>query len=263
MPALHVLLLVLSLALDASLVSAARSDTAEDWLRRSQAARFPGRDQRARFVILIERSNATRLKRKGVALRRTRSDGLADRLFVVQSPESLAGLALLSKDQPAEPADQWLYLPTYRRARRVSIHGTGDAFVGSDFTYEDFGRVRIEAGKHRLFGETTVWGRACVVIETIGQHPTLPYSRLISTLDRENALPLRTEYYNEHGRLIRVGTLDKIAPIDGWPTPVKISMTNEVDGGRSIINMVDVRYNVGVDPGVFTVQSLEGPHQFE
>ena len=98
-------------------VIASRAETAEEWLRRSQAARFPGQDMRARFVMRIDRADGTRLRRTGVSLRRTRSDGLADRLFVVRSPTSLAGLALLSLDQPAKPASQWLYLPTYRRAR--------------------------------------------------------------------------------------------------------------------------------------------------
>jgi hypothetical protein len=262
-PALYALAILLSVSPNASSVWAAQDATAEDWLRKSQAARFPAQDQRARFVILIEQSDGTMLKRKGMAYRRTRSDGLADRLFVVRSPDSLSGLALLSKDRAAGPAVQWLYVPTYRRARRVAIHGAGDAFVGSDFTYADFGRVRIEAGTHRLSGEETVGGRPCVMIETMNQHPTLPYAKLISALDRVQALPLRTEYYDEHGRLTRVGSLDEIVEIDGWPTPVRITMTNEVDGGHSTIKLVDVRYNVGIEPGLFTVENLEKTGPFE
>ena len=79
-------------------------DSAVDWLRRSQAARFPGRDMRAGFVMYIEQKNGPRLKRRGLALRRNRDADLADRLFVVHAPENLKELALLSQDQAGAPA---------------------------------------------------------------------------------------------------------------------------------------------------------------
>jgi hypothetical protein len=238
-------------------VIVSRAETAEEWLRRSQATRFPGQDMRARFVMRIDRANGTRLRRTGVSLRRTRSDGLADRLFVVRSPTSLAGLALLSLDQPAKPASQWLYLPTYRRARRVALHGTGDAYIGSDFIYADLGSVQVEAGRHSLKGSTEVEGRACVVVDTINEDPSLPYHRYVSMLDRENVLPLRVEYYDEDSRMTRVLSLEKITEIQGWLTPLKISMTNKLDGGRSIIKLEDVQYDVSLEPSLFTVENLE------
>ena len=169
--------LVLCVVLCEPIVIVSRAETAEEWLRRSQAARFPGQDMRARFVMRIDRAGGTRLKRTGVSLRRTRTDGLADRFFVVRSPAPLAGLALLSLDQPAKPASQWLYLPTYGRARRVALHGTGDAYIGSDFIYADLGSVQIEAGGHSLGGSTEAGGRACIVLDTINEDPSLPYHR--------------------------------------------------------------------------------------
>lgn len=212
---------------------------------------------RSRFVMRIDRADGTRLRRTGVSFRLTRSDGLADRLFVVRSPTRLDGLALLSRDRPAQPASQWLYLPTYRRARRVAIHGTGDAYIGSDFTYADLGRVRIEAGEHRLKGSTEVAGRTCVGVDTINKDSNLPYHRFVSLLDREHALPLRVEYYDQDDRLTRVLTLEKITRVDGWLTPLRLSMSDELDGGRSIIKLQDVQYDVGLEPSLFTVESLE------
>jgi hypothetical protein len=233
-------------------------DSAVDWLRRSQAARFPGRDMRAGFVMYIEQKDGPRLKRRGLALRRNRDADLADRLFVVHAPENLKELALLSQDQAGAPAAQWLYMPVYRRARRVSVQASTDAFVGSDFMYVDFGRVRVEAGEHRLKGSTEVDGRACVVVETLNDDPSLPYRTLRSTLDRDNALPLRLEYLDEKGELTRVGTIDSVAMIEGWPTPTSLSVRTLREGSRSILKLANVDYDVGLDPSLFTVESLEG-----
>jgi outer membrane lipoprotein-sorting protein len=171
-------------------------------------------------------------------------------------------VAVLSKDHPADPTMHWLYLPMYRRVRRVASPGSGDV-LGSDFTYADLGRVRIEAGEHRLKGNMEVEGRPCVVIATTNNDASLPYSRLVFMLDREHALPLRTEYYDDDGRLTRVASLGRIVDIDGRMTPLRISMTNTLVGGRSIIKLEDVRYNVGLDPSLFRVESIERAESFD
>jgi len=231
--------------------------TARQWLERSHRARFPGADMRARFEIVVERSDGERLERAGTALRLTRDDRLADRLFVIDAPDSIAGIALLSKDVADEPAAQWLYLPAYRRARRVALHGAGDAFVGSDFNYADLARVRVEGGAHRLAGSRSVAGVECVVVETDNADPGLPYSKLVSMIDRRNALPVRVEYFDDDGQLAKVGTIETIALIDGWPTPTEISMSNRVTGGTSSIRLRDVRYDTGLTGEMFTTERLE------
>ncbi len=235
----------------------AAAESAPSWLQRSQDARFPARDMRATFELRVERADGTTLERRGVALRRTQDRSLSERLFVLTEPASLAGIALLSKDRPQEPADQWLYLPAYRRARRVAIHGAGDAFAGSDFNYADLARVRIEAGEHRLLEPRAVAGRDCVVIETVNRDLALPYSKTVSTIDRQNGLPLRTEYYDREGVLQKIGSIDEVAEMDGWATPVVITMENRETGGKSVLRLREVGYDVGLEPSLFTVERLE------
>jgi hypothetical protein len=254
--------LVLSLATGLGVATGAapaHADTAAEWLRRSQAARFPGRDMRASFVIYVEQQSGRRLKRRGTLMRLTRADGLADRLLAVEAPPQFAGLALLSQDRADAPEAQWLYMPAYRRARRVALQAVSDAFIGSDFVYADFGRVRVEAATHRFRDERRVEGRPCVVVESVTGDPTLPYHILVSVLDRDNALPLRLEYFDEKGTLVRVGTLDSIAVVGEWPTPVSMTMQTTATGSRSTLKLSSVRYDVGLDPSLFTVESLEHP----
>ena len=109
----------------------------------------------------------------------------------------------------------------------------------------------------RVVGETTVRGRPCVIIETSNHDRALPYARLLSTLDRGNALPVRTEYYDERGRLTRAGTIDQIIDINGRPTPLKFTMINEAEGGQSVLRLSDIRYDVGLAADLFTLERLE------
>jgi hypothetical protein len=231
--------------------------SARDWLLRSQNARFPAKNMVAEFTIDITNADGSKLERKGRSVRATREDSLSDRLFVITQPRSISGMTLLSKDVVDGPANQWLYLPAYRRVRRVAIHGAGDAFVGSDFYYADLARVRIEAGGHSLKGETSVSGRLCILVETRHEDAQLPYGRTVSALDKETALPMRVEYFDRKDVLVKVGTIDSVESHAGHPTPVALTMRNEATGSRSRILLDSVLYDSDLDEGMFTVERLE------
>jgi len=55
-------------------------------------------------------------------------------------PEDVAGLALLTVryQDPSKGDDGWMYIPTIRRTRRISVAQRGDSSVGSDFTWDDY-----------------------------------------------------------------------------------------------------------------------------
>ncbi len=257
------ILLALAIALSVHGRVDAQPLDASAWLERSQAARFPAANMDAKFTLEIVRSDGSTLRRTGRSVRATRDQKLADRLFVITEPKTIAGMTLLSRDVLNGPADQWLYLPAYRRVRRVAIHGAGDAFVGSDFYYADLARVRVEAGEHSLMGDTSVGGRPCVRVETRSHDPLIPYGRIVSALDKENALPLHTEYYDRKDVLLKVGTIDAVELRDGHPTPTSLSMRNVVLGTSSRIVLDAVEYDADLEPEMFTVERLEkvGPPQ--
>jgi len=205
----------------------------------------------------IDHETGPHLTRKGFSLRQPTQDGLSDRLYVLTEPNSIAGVALLSKDQSDAPAAQWLYVPAYRRSRRVALHGAGDHFVGSDFNYADLGRVRIEAGKHRIVGEGEIDGRSYVAVETLNLDAGLPYSRIVQWIEKKTALPLKAEYYDREGRLEKTGRVEGFRVIDGYPTASTISMTSHAHHSTSTLSLFDVEYDVEIDPRIFTVEVLD------
>ncbi len=55
-------------------------------------------------------------------------------------PEDVAGLALLTVryQDPAKGDEGWMYIPTIRRVRRISVAQRGDTFGGLDYTWDDY-----------------------------------------------------------------------------------------------------------------------------
>lgn len=238
------------------------------WLQRSQGARFPAADMRASFEMLVVLSDGSRLSRRGTAYRRNGEGALADRLYVFREPSSLNGLALLSRDRQGKAADQWLYLPAYGRARRVAMHTAGDAFVGSDFYYSDLARVRVEDGTHRLLGERpcaadgSLAGKpACVAVATTDLPGGYPWGSVVNFIDKSNALPRRVEYYDRDDDLARVMTIDRVITVQGFATPLSITMKTVASAGYSTLTLDGISYDLGLEADTFLVEALErGAH---
>ena len=84
------------------------------------------------------------------------SDGVAVKeIQGISYPEDLAGLALLTvRYQSATKGDDgWMYIPTIRRVRRISVAQRGDTFGGTDFTWDDY---RTFSGKVSDYNWTLV-----------------------------------------------------------------------------------------------------------
>ena len=72
-------------------------------------------------------------------------NGLGDLgVIVFEKPRDIRGTALLTHAQ-IEPSDddQWLYLPSVKRVKRISSSNRTGKFVSSEFSYEDLGSQEV------------------------------------------------------------------------------------------------------------------------
>ena len=58
-------------------------------------------------------------------------------LIVFNSPRDVKGTATLTFTHKVGSDDQWLYLPSIKRVKRISSNNKSGPFVGSEFAYED------------------------------------------------------------------------------------------------------------------------------
>lgn len=65
-------------------------------------------------------------------------------LIVFLEPADTRDTALLSYSYIEESDDQWIYLPSMRRTRRIASGNKSGSFVGSEFSYEDISPQQVE-----------------------------------------------------------------------------------------------------------------------
>lgn len=175
-------------------------------------------------------------------------------------PGDVKGTGFLTWDYDAigKDDDKWLYLPAMKKTRRISgSSAKKDYFMGSDFTYDDMGERNIDEDTHKLLGEETLDGQKCWKIESTPKDKRDLFSKKIIWIRQDNLVFVKVDYYDHSGALHRQLTASNINKVDGFWIVQKMEMTNVQTGHKTIIEMLNPKFNTDIKESKFTVKTLE------
>ena len=169
-----------------------------------------------RHRLPVERIEGEMLLQKKGAVARSRrltvatvqDDRRGDRMRVrFSEPARIAGTALLSVEDSRGDDEQWLYLPAFRKVRRVGKAELGDRFAGTDFFFEDLKRRRVEDFSYHIVGRQKLDGHACWVIESRPRAARVkkesPYGKSTFWLRQDNLFVVRARHYDRWMRPLK------------------------------------------------------------
>lgn len=180
-------------------------------------------------------------------------------LTFFEAPADVRGTGFLQYeyDGSAKEDDRWLYLPALRKSKRISGSSDSDSFMGSDFTYDDWGGRELEDDIHTLLREESIEGYPVWVIESKPVDEEDIYSRFITWIRKDAHIEVKTEYYDRSGELLKVLNVLDIRQINGYWSIFKMIMKNVQDNHQTLIEQLDINYDQGLDDNLFRVSSLE------
>jgi len=161
-------------------------------------------------------------------------------------------------DDPAIEDDRWLYLPAMKKVRRISgSSAKKENFMGSDFTYDDMGGRNVDEDRHSLLREEEVDGYECWVLESVPAEEDATYSKKISWIRKDALTPVRVEFYDRMGSLMKTLQASGITREGEFWTTGKLEMNNHQRNHRTIITIDQIDYNQEMNEAMFTVPALE------
>src|SRR5512144_2338571 len=98
-------------------------------------------------------SKEGKVRKKGWRSFREGYAGDAKQLIRFVAPPEVRGVGFLSLGRAGKSPDQWLYLPSMKRERRIASQDRDASFVGTDFSYEDMEEFDHENYRVSLQGE--------------------------------------------------------------------------------------------------------------
>jgi hypothetical protein len=244
----------------APLPADAQTLTATEIVARSQEAFLAaGDDMRARLTMRLINAGGKERLREMTMLRTDLDDGDQKYFIYFHRPGDVRDMTFMVWTYRGRSDDRWLFVPAIKMVRRLAADDSRSSFVGSDFTYEDVSGRDVEADTHTLTGEEPCGPATCHVVESVPVEDKTEYGRKVSYIDTVSFLPIKEEYFDRRGELVRTYTADEIRDVGGYPTAVRRTMTDVKRNHRTEVVFDDVAYDTGLDAGLFAERSLRRP----
>jgi len=194
-----------------------------------------------------------------VRVRTLEVEGDGDKsLSIFDSPADVKGTAFLTFSHITGLDDQWLYLPSLKRVKRISSKNKSGPFMGSEFAYEDIASDEVEKYTYRYLRDETCEGMDCFVIERRPVDPNSGYIRQEVWIDKQEYRPQQVVYYDRKDALLKTLTFhDYRQYLDKFWRALRMEMVNHQTGKSTTLSWSDYRFQTGLTDRDFDQNSLK------
>ncbi len=208
-------------------------------------------------MILINDKGQTK-ERTVRAVRKEYGD-LSKSMIRFLSPADVKGTGFLIWENTGRDDDQFLYLPALKQdPRRIASSEKGSRFMGTEFTYQDLESRKVDEDDHKLLREEKLDGKQVYVVESIPKKASdSQYKKVVSWVRPDIWLPVKVEFYDKNGVLLKVLTVNKIEQVQGIWTTMDSTMNNVQDKKKTQLIINKVQYNADIPDEYFTERYLK------
>ena len=121
-------------------------------------------------------------------------------LITFNTPKDVKGTATLTFTHKEGSDDQWLYLPSIKRVKRISSNNKSGPFMGSEFAYEDLSSQEVEKYSYTfLKTENNI-----LIVEQDPVDPKSGYTRRVVSYNKDKAYRIeKVDFYDRKNALLK------------------------------------------------------------
>jgi len=173
-------------------------------------------------------------------------------LAVFHEPRDMEGTAFLTHTHVDREDDQWLYLPSLKRVKRIASANKSSAFVGSDFAYEDLLSDEVEKFDYEWLRDESCGSAQCFLIDRRPRYAGSGYARQLVWIDQKEFRPVRIEYYDRRNRHQKTLMFEEYRLYLGrfWRAHL-MRMDNHQTGKATLLSFSEFDFQTGLTPQDF------------
>ncbi|MFQ5649501.1 MAG: outer membrane lipoprotein-sorting protein [bacterium] len=183
------------------------------------------------------------------------SEGTEKSFILMLAPAKDRGVTFLKIKR-----EMWNYIPKINREIKIPPSMMLQSWMGSDFTNDDLVKESsvVTDYTHTLLGREQEAGFEAYKVE-LKPKPEAPvvWGRIIEWIRVADYLPLRAQYFNERGELVRTLVFSDIKEMGGRVIPAKFELIEEKKPGRRTVMLLEEAvFDKPIKKSVFTKQYL-------
>ncbi|MCD6595456.1 outer membrane lipoprotein-sorting protein [bacterium] len=179
-----------------------------------------------------------------------------DKSFIlITSPKKESGMTTLKIGN-----EMWNYLPKTDKVIKIPPSMMMSSWMGSDFTNDDLVKESSLLNDYEykfIYPQNAV--DSLLYIQLVPKENTATvWGKIVVWIFKDNYIPIREEFYDEKGKLLRVMTYSEIKNIDGRKIPTLLEMVpKNKEGHKTIIRYKTIKFDINLDKDIFTLRNLK------
>jgi len=157
------------------------------------------KDMSNRTIMVLTNSKG---KSRANAMVSHSTDGNKKQIIWFMEPKDDKGVAFLKIEHNDKDDEMRMWLPAFKKVRRISSKKKGDAFMGSDLSYEDLSNRELDEHDYNRLDDDTVNNIDCYVLEVIPKKEVKSsYSKHVSWIAKDGYYGVKEESFDKRGEL--------------------------------------------------------------
>lgn len=179
--------------------------------------------------------------------------GPEKRLVRFTEPADVRGVGFLrlAEDQ------MYLYLPAFRRVRRIASSIRNESFMGTDFSYEDLAQTRYSEDYDARAVSEEAGSYTLTLIPRGGAD--VSYGRLVMEVSSADWIPRKIDYFDADGERVKTLTVSEVRVVDGYVHATRMEMVTWRTGHRTVLELEEVGFDTGLPDDLFSQRFLKRP----
>lgn len=177
-------------------------------------------------------------------------------LILITSPAKEKGTVFLKREK-----EIWNWVPSIERTIKLPPSMMMQSWMGTDLTNDDLVKESsiVTDYTHELEKDTTIDGRNCwKLVLTAKPDAPVVWGSIISYVDKDTYVQMRSEFYDEDGYLINIFTAHDIKEMGGRQIATRLEMVPvEKEGHKTVILQNNLKFNTGVTEDFFTTNQMK------
>ncbi|MBC8312485.1 MAG: outer membrane lipoprotein-sorting protein [Candidatus Marinimicrobia bacterium] len=158
------------------------------------------KDMKSNMSMVLTNKNG---KVRTSEIRSYSTDGNKKQILWFLAPADDKGVAYLKIEHEDKNDDMKLWLPNFKKIRRISSRKKSESFMGSDMSYEDMTSRNMDEYTYSITGTEFINNQDCHILESVPNGIKTEYSKHISWITKDTYLPLKEESFDKNGNLLK------------------------------------------------------------
>ena len=172
-------------------------------------------------------------------------------------PKDDKGVAFLKIEHDDKVDEMRMWLPAFKKVRRISSKKKGDAFMGSDLSYEDLSSRELSENDYNRMEDEPVNGIDCYVLEIIPKKEAKSsYTKHVSWIDMSTLTAVKENSFDKRGKLHKTKEF-RYGQMGSYQVINRVFVRDTQNQHSTEVMFSDIEVDSGIDENLFHEKNLK------